>query len=153
MREELWISPNLRWKPFSLKQCLTGISYLTQQVYCTPAKTTQGIVWVISVMSALVNLLLHVLIPQCTQIRLASYKHRQVRTRQQRLGCHRLAYVLTSDCRAPSSTMMPLVDWSLFCNMVVRLQSKKSPRHFCFTSGRVMNLYSDVHRCTQVWEW
>lgn len=144
MREEPWISPKLCVKPFSLKQCLTGISCLTQQVHCTPAKTTLGIVRVMSVMSALVNLLLHVLIPQCTQIRLASYKHRQVRTRRHRLRCHRLAYVLTSDCRAPSRTMMPLVDWSLFCDIVVRLQSKKSPRHFCFTSGRVMNLYSNV---------
>lgn len=52
--------------------------------------------------------------------------------------------VLTSDCRAPSRTMMPLVDWSLFCDIVVRLQSRKSPRHFCFTSGRVMNLWSNV---------
>lgn len=50
------------------------------------------------------------------------------------------ACVLTRDWRAPSSTRMESKDWSLFWEIVARLQSRKSPRHLLSTSGLVMNL-------------
>lgn len=54
--------------------------------------------------------------------------------------------VFTSDCRTPSNTMISVIELSLVCDKVVRLQSKKSPRYFCFTSGRVMNLSHHVQK-------
>lgn len=113
-----------------------------QQVHLTPARSTSSALWDIPVMSALVN----------SPNTIAHTSFKQMWMQQSRLERHRLLYMclFTSDCKAPSSTMMSLVDWSLVCVIVVRLQSKKPPRHFCFTSGRVMNLYHHVWKDKKV---
>lgn len=131
------------------KRCQSNTWTRVQQVHYTPAKTTAGTLCNIPVMSALVNYPLQVFIQLCTRMTVGSIKQcRRVCTQNQQRTYGQWVCgwvcVFTSDCNVPSSTIISLIDWSLVWDIVLRHQSKKSPRRFCFTSGRVMNLQSHV---------
>ena len=81
------------------------------------------------------------LIRHCTQITLSSNTHVDRRS-----GYATGVNIFTRDCRAPFSAIMSFIDWPLAWDIVVRLQSRNSPRRFCFTSGRVINLYDHTEQ-------